>query len=210
MAIVASLLVLVACSEINSDDTARTPAVGGAEADAAARSTDGIVAGQAPTAANSKSFVVLTPADTKDLAPPEGKPVMDQVQLSFVPDLLIVRSGYPVEFRSSDDELHNINIKNSQTQEQAFNVAIPPDATYEYTFRNPGFYDVRCDIHPPMNAQIFVAETPHVVVAEPDGRFAFEGIPPGAYTLSVYVGGRRHEQPIQVASGRNDVRLTME
>jgi plastocyanin len=199
--------VLGACSENESADT---PAGSAANADPAPISEDGVVAGRAPTAANSKSFVVLTPADTKDLAPPDGKPVMDQVQLSFVPALLIVRSGYPVEFRSSDDELHNINIKHSRTQEQEFNVAIPPDRTYEHTFRKTGFYDVHCDIHPAMNAQIFVAETPHVLVAEPDGSFAFEGVPPGAYTLSVHVGGRRQDRAIHVASGRNDVLLTME
>ena len=207
MMIVASLVVLAACSENKSREAVATPAGSGADA-AALTSKDGAVVGTAPTAPNSKSFVVLTPANMKELPPPEGKPVMDQVQLSFVPALLIVRSGYPVEFRSSDDELHNINIKQSRTQEQEFNIAIPPDGTYEHTFRNPGFYDVHCDIHPAMNAQIFVADTPHVLVAEPDGRFAFEGVPPGAYTLSVYVGGRRQDQEIEVASGRNDVRLT--
>jgi plastocyanin len=207
LAIVASLVLFAACSENKS---AETPAGSAANADTVPTSENGVVAGKAPTAANSKSFVVLTPANLKDLAPPEGKPVMDQVQLSFVPALLIVRSGYPVEFRSSDEELHNINIKHSRTQEQEFNIAIPPDGTYEHTFRNPGFYDVHCDIHPAMNAQIFVAQTPHVLVAEPDGRFEFEGIAPGAYTLSVYFGGRRHDQAINVASGRNDVPLPTE
>jgi plastocyanin len=208
--IVASLIVLGACSDNTLDEAVSTPV--GSAADAAATGTpkDGAVVGKAPTAPNSRSIVVLTAANAKEVPPPEGKPLMDQVQLSFVPALLIVRSGYPVEFRSSDDELHNINIKHSRTQEQEFNVAIPPDGSYEHTFRNPGFHDVHCDIHPAMSAQIFVAETPHVVVAEPDGSFAFAGIPPGAYTLSVYFGGRRHEQAIHVASGRHEVRLTME
>jgi hypothetical protein len=134
---------------------------------------------------------------------------MDQIQMSFVPALLIVRSGYPVVFRSSDEELHNININHARTRHQEFNVAIPPDGTYEHTFRNPGFYDVHCDIHPAMSAQIFVADTPYVLVADADGSFAFEGVEPGAYTLSVYSGGSRRDQPIQVAIGRNDVQLTM-
>jgi hypothetical protein len=53
-----------------------------------------------------------------------------------------------------------------------------------------------------MAAQIFVAETPHVAVADPDGSFIFEGIEPGTYTLSIYAGGNRHDRTIQVTSGR--------
>jgi plastocyanin len=208
--IVATVVGLGACSENKSGEAAGNAAGDTANVAAAPSSRDGALVGKAPTVPNSKSFVVLTPADPKELPAPASKPVMDQVQLSFVPALLIARSEYPVEFRSSDEELHNINIKHSRTQEQEFNIAIPPDGIYEHTFRNPGFYDVHCDIHPAMNAQIFVADTPHVLVAEPDGSFAFEGLPPGAYTLSVYVGGQRHDRAIQVASGRNEVRLTME
>ena len=58
-------------------------------------------------------------------------------------------------------------------------------------------------------AALVVAETPHVVIADPNGSFTFEGVQPGAYTLSVYSGGSRRDQPIQVANGRNDVQITM-
>jgi plastocyanin len=204
-----SIALLAACSDSRSAEVFDKPGATAAGADAAPSSTQGVVVGKAPTAANSKSFVTLTPASTKELPPPDSKPVMDQIQLSFVPALLIVRSGYPVVFRSSDEELHNININDARTRQQEFNVAIPPDSTYEHTFRTPGFYDVHCDIHPAMSAQIFVADTPYVVVADGDGSFAFEGVEPGAYTLSVYTGGTRREQPIQVISGRNHVQITM-
>jgi plastocyanin len=150
---------------------------------------------------------LLTAIGGKVSAPPDTKPVMDQVQMSFVPAMLIVRSGYPVAFRSSDEELHNVNIKDSRTQDQEFNVAIPPEGTFEHTFKKAGFYDVNCDIHPAMSAQILVADTPHVVVAEQDGRFAFEGIEPGDYTLTVFAGSRQYEQALQVVSGQNEVRV---
>jgi plastocyanin len=204
-----SIVLLAACSDNRSATVSENPGATAIAPEAAPSSTEGVVVGKAPIAANSQSFVTLTPASTKELPPPETKPVMDQIQMSFVPALLIVRAGYPVVFRSSDEELHNININHARTRQQEFNVAIPPDGTYEHTFRNPGFYDVRCDIHPAMSAQIFVAETPHVVIADPNGSFTFEGVQPGAYTLSVYSGGSRRDQPIQVANGRNDVQITM-
>jgi len=132
---------------------------------------------------------------------------MDQVQLTFIPSTLIARAGYPVQFHSSDEELHNINVKNADTREPEFNVAIPPGQTFEHIFKNPGFYDVNCDIHPAMSAQIFVATSPYVVTAERDGSFTFQDVVPGGYTLSVYAGTRRFDQPIQVTTGRNAVQI---
>ena len=204
--VAASIVLLAACSENRQAEVADQPAEPAVSGGAVATSpTLAVVVGKAPTAPDSKSFVVLTPADTKLLPPPDAKPLMDQLQLTFIPSLLIVRSGHPVVFRSSDAELHNVNINHARTRQQEFNVAIPPQGTYEHTFKNSGFYDVRCDIHPAMAAQIFVAETPYVVVAEADGSFTFEGIEPGAYTLSIYSGGNRTDRPIQVATGRNEV-----
>ena len=206
--VVASCVLLAACSENRPVEVAEKPGDPAASTSAApASATHGVVVGKAPIVPDSKSFVVLTPADTKGLPPPDAKPLMDQVQLTFVPSLLIVRAGHPVVFRSSDPELHNVNINHARTRQQEFNVAIPPQGTYEHTFKSPGFYDVHCDIHPAMNAQIFVAETPHVVVADADGSFAFEAIEPGAYTLSIYSGGERQDRKIQVASGRNEVQV---
>jgi len=153
---------------------------------------------------------MLTLRDAQDIPAPDVTPVMDQVQLSFIPHVLIVRSGYPVLFRSSDEELHNLNVKNAGTREQEFNVAIPPDGTFEHTFKNAGFYDVNCDIHPSMSAQIVVASTPHVVVPGPDGRFTFENVAPGTYTLTVYAGAERFDRQIEVTSGRNDVHIGAE
>jgi hypothetical protein len=135
---------------------------------------------------------------------------MDQIQMTFVPNMLFVRAEHPVEFRSSDEELHNINVKRSRTSEPEFNVAIPPDATFEHTFKNPGFYDVNCDIHPTMSAQILVAATPHVAMAEADGSFTFYDVEPGVYVLTVYSGTQRADRPVNVVPGQNTVQVAFE
>ena len=85
---------------------------------------------------------------------------MDQVSLTFIPALLFVRTGQPVEFRNSDEPLHNINVKRDATKEQAFNIAIPNGATYGHTFKRDGFYSVVCDIHPAMAAAIHLQLQP--------------------------------------------------
>ncbi len=40
-----------------------------------------------------------------------------------------------------------------------------------------------------------------------NGGFVFDDVAPGAYTLMVYVGARIIERPLEIAAGRNDVRV---
>ncbi|MDR1990493.1 MAG: hypothetical protein LBQ09_09730, partial [Acidobacteriaceae bacterium] len=122
-----------------------------------------------------------------------------------VPSTLIAYANAPVSFRSSDSELHNINVRNPDKRASEFNRSIPPGGTFDYVFKEPGFYDVRCDIHPAMTAEIFVSATPYAEVVGSDGRFVFEHIPPGAYTLTIYNGASTSEQPVEVKVGSNEI-----
>src|SRR5712671_7360758 len=117
--------------------------------------------GKAPKATNGMSaLVILEPQTPLELPSQTVKPVMDQISLTFIPGLLFVRTGPPVEFRNSDETLHNINVKDDATKEQAFNVAIPTGAIYNHTFKRDGLYTVACDIHSGMAAVIISSSTP--------------------------------------------------
>ena len=170
---------------------------------AASVPTSGTVAGTVH--AGGTAVVVLEPKGDRAFAPQTDKPVMDQVGLTFGPELLLVRTGQPVEFRNNDDTLHNVNVKHDETHEQAFNVAIPTGAAFEYTFTRDGFYRVACDIHPAMAASIYSASTPYSAVADSDGRFTFSDVPAGAWTITVYTGGRRLQKDVEVGGGTTDV-----
>ena len=163
----------------------------------------GTVVGTAPTGAI--AIVVLEPKDGRSFAPQTEKPVMDQVGLTFGPELLLVRTGQAVEFRNNDDTLHNVNVKQDETREQAFNVAIPTGANFEYTFKRDGFYRVACDIHPAMAASIFSASTPFTTVADSNGRFTFTDVPAGAWTMTVFTGGKELRRDVDVKGGVTDV-----
>ena len=132
---------------------------------------------------------------------------MDQVSLSFGPELLFVRTGQPAEFRNSDDTLHNVNVKHEETREQAFNVAIPTGGNYQHTFGRDGFYRVGCDIHPAMAASIFAATTPFTTLAAVDGSFAFDDVPPGPWTVTIYTGGKRLHKDVEVKGGVTQVTI---
>jgi len=151
--------------------------------------------------------VVLEPRTALAFPPQGEKPAMDQVGLTFGPELLLVRTGQPVEFRNNDDTLHNVNVKHEETREQAFNVAIPTGGAYEYTFKRDGFYRVGCDIHPAMAASIFSAATPFTTLADTDGGFTFTEVPSGPWRVIVYAAGRRLQRDVDVKSGATEVTI---
>lgn len=197
----ALLIVVVAsaCSKRADSPTAAAPPAAPAVSAPATTLAAARVVGQ--VAAAGTAVVVLEPKDARTFPPQSEKPVMDQVGLTFGPELLVVRTGQPVEFRNNDDTLHNVNVKHEETREQAFNVAIPTGSTYEHTFPRDGFYRVGCDIHPAMAASIFSASTPFAVVADGDGSFAFADVPPGAWTVTAYTGGKQLRKDVAVTSG---------
>jgi hypothetical protein len=132
---------------------------------------------------------------------------MDQVSLAFTPDMLFVRTGVPVEFRNSDDTLHNVHVGNVDTKEPSFNVAIPTGEVYHYTFPKDGFYHVGCDIHPAMSAEILSVSTPFVAIAAADGSFAFDGVMPGAWVVRAYASGVKTEKDVEIAGGFNTIAI---
>jgi plastocyanin len=151
------------------------------------------------------AVVVLAPKEARPFAPQDEKPVMDQANLTFTPELMFVRTGQPAEFRNSDDVLHNVNVKHEETREQAFNVAIPTGGNYDHTFAREGFYRVGCDIHPAMAASIFAAATPYTAFTGSDGSFAFDEVPPGPWIVTVYTGGRRLQKDVEVKGGVSEI-----
>lgn len=168
-----------------------------------------VVAGKAPiTTSGIPAIVILEPRHSAQLPEPGGVPVMDQVARTFVPSVLFVRTDHPTEFRNSDDELHNINVKDGATFQQAFNVAVPTGERYVYTFERTGAYDVTCDIHAGMSAQIVATSTPYVTLADSEGHFAFPNVVPGTYALTVYAGVQTIERTLEVTGRRTDVDVT--
>ena len=150
-------------------------------------------------------MVVLEPKTARTFGAPDEKPVMDQAGLTFGPELLLVRTGYPVEFRNSDDTLHNVRVSHEETRTSAFNVAIPTGESYTYTFERDGFYRVGCDIHPAMAASVFAASSPFATLAASDGSFTFADVPSGAWSVIAYVDGKRLQKDISVAGGVTNV-----
>ncbi len=194
----------VACACSKSEPAA--PVVAAATPPAAesrSSTTSGSVNGR--VTANGTAVVVLDPKTPRTFGPPDEKPVMDQAGLTFGPELLLVRTGFPVEFRNSDDTLHNVRVSHEETRASAFNVAIPTGESYTYTFERDGFYRVGCDIHPAMAASVFAASSPFATVAGADGSFTFSGVPAGDWSVTVYADGKRLQKDVAVGGAVTNV-----
>ncbi len=167
-----------------------------------------VVVGKAPPAVNGQvAIVTLHSQPAVEFAPPPEPPYMDQISQTFIPPMLFVRTGLPTQFRNSDDVLHNVRVRESETREGMFNVAIPTGQVYNFTFPRDGFYDVGCDIHPGMSAQIFAASSPYVVAAAADGTYEFDDVPPGPYTVTIYAGSQKIEKRVEVSGAKTEVAL---
>lgn len=201
--------VFSACS---SGSHGTTPVVEKTPTQVAANSGVGpfTVTGTAPPASGGFPAIVILEPETASDAPQAQAyvPYMDQVQQTFIPSLLLVRTGQPVEFRNNDDVLHNVRVRSDETRSPAFNVAIPTGEKYQFSFARDGFYDVGCDIHPGMTSQIVSTSSPYVTTGDAQGRFTIEDVPSGSYKAVVYAGAQKIERVVAIAAASTDLDLT--
>lgn len=139
---------------------------------------------------------------------PEGPAVMDQYAKRFVPDLLYVRVGQPVEFRNTEDMGHNVTVNRRDTGAGIFSVETDPQQKHIHTFDRVGQYDVTCSMHPGMQATVVATRSPLSATAGGNGRFTLNGVPAGDYTLSVTFEGRTVDQAVTVKGPRTEVKVT--
>src|SRR3954470_13727775 len=122
------------------------------------------------------------------LTGPAGEPRtwhMDQKDFTFVPETLAVRAGDSIRFTNSDEALHNV----MTFQGTPFNVTMPQGKEHTHLFaEGKGLeqpINLTCVFHGAMRAWVFVFPHPYFAMTAKDGKFRFEGVPPGTYQLHV-------------------------
>jgi hypothetical protein len=140
---------------------------------------------------------------------PEEPGEIDQYGRAFIPRLVVIRAGQAVRFSNSEDELHNVHVKD-EVGESLANVGMPIlGGTFDQVFDRAGDYSVSCNVHPEMAAQVVVTDSPFATIADRDGTFSFSGVPVGAYDLIVRQGLERHEQVIVVTAPRTELAVSL-
>ncbi len=144
-------------------------------------------------------------------APAPGESaLMDQYGAAFWPKLLVVRPGQPVDFKNSEDVLHNVHVIDAESRETEFNVGTPLTGAYRHVFQREGAFNVSCDIHPSMTAFVIVTAAPFFVVADKDGSFALDAIPEGSYVARVWNldPARRSERTVGIDEATDGLSFT--
>src|SRR5262249_23599394 len=115
----------------------------------------------------------------------EPAPVFDNIKCAFVPHVLTASVGDTLEIHNSDPFLHDAHAwLGTRT---LFNVGILPGHTAKQPLNDPGLIHINCNVrHTWMHAYLFVADDPYHAVTGADGRFTFDQVPAGTYTVHVW------------------------
>lgn len=163
-----------------------------------------------------EALVCLRGRGLKGLQPRERPAVVqvDQQDYRFIPETVAIREGDQIRFTNSDAALHNVN---AVAGDEPLNVSLTQDGEHLHVFRRAGNSKkpirIGCAFHSQMQAWIYVFDHPFFAVTGPDGRFAFDGVPPGEYDLEVIhpPGGLSMTRKIVVTEDQPqvvDLRLT--
>lgn len=145
----------------------------------------------------------------KTFAAPKTAAVIDQKGCQYAPHVLAVMVNQPVKLRNSDGLLHNVHALPKVNKE--FNMAMPAnrlEADETFT-KEEGVFQMKCDVHPWMQAFIRVYSHPYYAVTKADGKFEIKGLDPGTYTIEAW-----HERlgvqtaTVTVAKGAAPVNFT--
>ena len=117
--------------------------------------------------------------------PPKEPVVLDQVNCAYVPHVVGIMAGQPLEIRNSDATLHNVMTQ--PRNNQGFNDGMPGAGTkLSKRFDKPELsVALRCFMHPWMLGYVHVLDHPFYAVTGKDGSFEIKGLPAGEYEISV-------------------------
>ncbi|MBT9331426.1 carboxypeptidase regulatory-like domain-containing protein [Acidipila sp. 4G-K13] len=116
---------------------------------------------------------------------PSDPVVMDQKSCRYIPHVMGVMIGQPVQFTNNDSTMHNIHMMPQADGNQTVDISQPPNAgSDQRVFHSPeAMIPVRCNNHPWMQAFLNVVNNPFYAVSDAEGHFTIKGLPPGTYTI---------------------------
>ena len=129
---------------------------------------------------------------------------MDQVDMKFVPHVLLITKGDTVRFLNHDNVAHNVFSPDYETYDLG---TFSRGQTRSYTFDDTvGVYTQLCSLHPEMLAYIFVGQNPYASLVDAQGRYSIFDVPPGTYRLAIWNPKlKAPEQSITVTPGKTAV-----
>jgi len=143
-----------------------------------------LVLGDGNTLAN--IFVQVKNPPAGDHKAPTTPVDIDQNGCIYIPRVVGVMAGQPVNFKNSDGILHNVHGLPKVNKE--FNIGMPPTVKEsKQTFNKPEpAFKVKCDVHPWMASYVAVMTHPYYAVTGRDGSFKIDNVPDGTYEIEAW------------------------
>ena len=139
--------------------------------------------------------------------------VVDQVDLSFVPDVIVIPVGSTISFPNTDAVSHQVY---SFSSARRFQLPLYRGKPYPpVTFDQPGIVTLGCNIHDNMLAYVVVTDAPFFGRTDAKGEWLMTNVPSGAYRVRVWhpllnESGASLERVVQInGSERTDVSLRL-
>jgi plastocyanin len=111
---------------------------------------------------------------------------LEQKRCHYVPHVLGIRVGQPLQITNDDGTMHNVHGLGQSNRE--FNFSQPVQGMKNtITFTKPEvMMPFKCDVHSWMHAYIGVVDHPYFAVTGNGGTFELRGVPPGTYTIEAW------------------------
>ena len=138
-----------------------------------------------------------------DFPAAKAEPVarVEQKDLMFVPQLLVVQAGTKVEFPNLDDTFHNIFSYSPAKRFDLGRYRTDEKPVPAVMFDTPGVVVLRCEIHEHMRGVILVLATPYFTVTDTEGRYRLAGLPAGTYRLKTWLDSQTTlDRTVQLAA----------
>ena len=145
-----------------------------------------LVLGTGNTMGNIMVWVSKGLATGKTWPVPKAPATLDQKGCQYLPHVQGIMVGQQYKILNSDGILHNVHTLPKINK--GFNKPMPPTMKETTTAfdKEEGIFQIKCDVHPWMNAYVAVFTHPFFSVTGKDGKFTISGLDPGTYTLTAW------------------------
>src|SRR3984885_5496455 len=136
--------------------------------------------------ANHEPFAgaVITGHSESGRAQPPVAAILDQINLTFVPDLIVIPVGSTVEFPNSDSVSHQIY---SFSPTKRFQLPLYHGKPYPPVhFDQAGVVTLGCNIHDRMVGYIYVTDATYFGRTDARGNWSVSNVPRGTYHVSLW------------------------